>query len=82
MARFRAVVQGGRGGASRLGHTQIEARADGWSCGVSVYGHPDKQDPEADAFDIYATEGSGSSATQYLGTVRLVNGRPRLEVAT
>ena len=38
MARFRGVVAGARGEASRLGHknTGLTVRANGWSFGVRV----------------------------------------------
>lgn len=36
MARFRGVVQGGRGEATRLGHSGLTVRAESWQGAVRV----------------------------------------------
>lgn len=58
MARFRALIQGTRGEASRLGHQGIRASVNGWHCGVKVCGGIEDG---ADVFYVYATSGSNPS---------------------
>lgn len=76
MARFRAVIQGNRGSASRLGsaHSGLQANVNGWDVGVEVAAHAEG---ENDSFFIYMTGGSNDShPTTYIGRVTLVNGKP------
>jgi hypothetical protein len=62
MARFRGTVPGGRGEASRLGHSGITTDANGWLLGVNVDGGKgrDTHNPAltVDEFTVYATGGS------------------------
>ena len=60
MAQFRAIIQGQRGQASRLGSktSGIYAQVNGWNLGVEVTGYHDK-DTGKDIFRVYKTEGSG-----------------------
>ena len=77
MARFRGILQGGRGEVTRLGHASSGLRvcADGWDVGVTVYAQANGAD---DIFSIYATRGSnGRASATLLGTVQLVDGSPR-----
>lgn len=79
MARFYVTAQGNRGETSRQGSQHIEAHPRGWSVGVRVFGKADGPD---DVFDIWATGGSrGAVPSQYLGSVRLVDGRPTFVAA-
>jgi len=60
MANFRAVIQGQRGQASRLGSKSsgITASVNGWHLGVEVIAYHDKETGR-DIFRVYKTEGSG-----------------------
>jgi hypothetical protein len=69
MAQFRALIQGQRGEASRLGSKKsgISTHTNGWGCGVTVYGYVDN-DGE-DKFRVTLTSGSGyRGVTKHLGT--------------
>lgn len=74
MARFRGIVQGIRGPASRLGNktSGITVQANGWHSGVTVVGN---DNDGADVFTIIATGGTnGSTPFRCLGEVQLMNG--------
>ena len=58
MARFRGLVQGSGGEASRHAHRHITTDANGQDCGVNVDGGTFGSD---DHFTIYATGGSNES---------------------
>lgn len=76
MSRFYATIQGGRGAASRQGHTSsgITGHIRGWRSGVRVWGH-DRDG--VDVFHVTLTGGSaGAAADRHLGTVELVDGEP------
>lgn len=77
MSRFYGSIQGGRGEATRQGHTAsgIIGHIRGWRAGVRVWGH-DRDG--ADVFDITVTGGSsGHTVDRYLGSVELdADGRP------
>lgn len=64
MAHFRAVIQGSRGQASRLGNTVIEASINGWHSGVNVEGGRSGIDAIGDIFEISITGGSNASSSQ------------------
>lgn len=73
MAHFRAVIQGQRGEASRLGssRTGIRATVNGWNSGVRVEGSA-LADNAGDFFHIFATAGSnGATGDRFLGKVFL-----------
>ena len=57
MAQFRAVIQGQRGAASRLGskNSGIDARINGWTTGVRV--EADHENGK-DVFRVFRTAGS------------------------
>ena len=59
MARFRGVVQGNRGEASRLGakSSGITAQINGWDIGISIVGRYDEKG-DCDVFAVYLTGGS------------------------
>jgi hypothetical protein len=64
MARFRGLVQGGRGEVSRLGHRSITTDANGWNLGVNVDGGAfdvGRSEIGGDHFTVYATGGSTES---------------------
>lgn len=68
MARFRGTLQGNRGEASRLGHTGLSARINGWDAGIRV---------EAsiidgrDCFELWITDGSNAAIHEnYIGYVQ------------
>ncbi len=65
MARFRGVVTGDRGNASRLGHRSLTVDANAWDIGVHVesVSHP----ISLDGFDVYATGGSNGGRHTLLG---------------
>jgi len=75
MARFLGAVQGSRGEASRLGSNSsgIRAQAQGWDCGVTVYGESvidSHSGKSVDQFEIYATGGSnGRSHRKLVATI-------------
>ncbi len=74
MSRFYASIQGGRGEATRQGHSGITGHVRGWQSGVQVDGRI--EDGE-DAFDVYATSGSGYDGRRtFVGTVRVIDGEP------
>lgn len=58
MAQFRAVIQGQRGHASRLGskNSGISASVNGWTAGVDVVA---VHVAGKDVFRVYRTGGSG-----------------------
>jgi hypothetical protein len=60
MAQFRAVIQGMRGEASRLGGktSGIQASINGWSSGISVNGYFDEK-LQTDVFVVTLNEGNG-----------------------
>jgi len=67
MARFRAVIQGGRGKASRCGHQEINATIDGWNLGARVFMIKKSVNggPTEDFLEIRVTGGSnGRAGTQ------------------
>lgn len=69
MARFRAVIRGQRGEASRLGSklSGIKVDIDGWDSGVSVYA---RVQDGSDVFSIYATGGSNAAQLdKFIGSV-------------
>lgn len=69
MSRFYADITGGRGTATRQGHTAsgIRGHIRGWQSGVKVYG---RATGELDVFDIYATGGSGGGESdRFIGHV-------------
>jgi hypothetical protein len=70
MSRFYADITGGRGTATRQGHTAsgIRGHIRGWRSGVSVVG---RANGERDEFDVYATGGSGGYSSRYIGVVYL-----------
>jgi len=75
MARFRGLIQGGRGEASRLGHktTGLRVEADGWNAGVKVHAYVDEND--RDVFEVYETGGSHAASTPRM-VARIVDGQP------
>jgi hypothetical protein len=66
LARFRGVLQGGRGEATRLGHgtSGLRGRVEGWDCGVKVVAFVDAEG--RDCFEVYETAGSNRSAADKL----------------
>ena len=60
MAQFRAIIQGQRGLAARLGSRRsgIWARVDGWHSGVYVEGWTD-----AEGLDHFRVQRTGGSVT-------------------
>lgn len=69
MAQYRAVIQGSRGAASRLGGKSSGIRADvnGWTAGVRVEAG---QIDGRDVFKIYKTGGSNAArSAEYIGCV-------------
>ena len=58
MARFRGTVFGGRGEASRLGHTEIDTACNGWTRGVRVLARAEYENPDLDTFSIDVDGGS------------------------
>lgn len=67
MARFRGLVRGSRGEASRLGHRELVTECNGWSAGVRVEAQPDG---DGDTFRVYATTGSSPEGrATHIGTV-------------
>lgn len=82
MAQFRAKIKGIRGPASRLGSkaSGILSDTNGWRSGVRVVGHTDSKGE--DQFDVSITTGSGTGyELKFLGSVRLIEGRPVWEPA-
>ena len=76
MAQFRGIIQGQRGGVSRLGSKRsgLTAIVNGWHSGVKVYAH---MDPETgkDCFEVYETAGSsGGSTGRLLATFETKDG--------
>jgi hypothetical protein len=57
MARYRGLVHGNRGPASRLGTTHITTTTNGWNVGVRVIMAPN--DNGTDSISIFKTGGSG-----------------------
>jgi len=81
MAQYRAVIQGNRGEASRLGNkaSGITSHTDGWRSGVAVYG---RHYAGADEFQVYMTGGSnGAISERLVGKVVLIDGKPAWEPA-
>lgn len=79
MARFRAVIRGQRGEASRLGSklSGISASVNGWNAGVKVNARVSTTNAQGrevsdyDVFEIYVTGGSnGGFSDLHVGTVR------------
>ena len=70
MAQFKADIQGGRGGVSRLGHktSGIESWVRGWHSGIEVRGQWNEEKQE-DEFFVYKTGGSGTSWTKLIGVL-------------
>ena len=66
MAQFRAVIQGMRGEASRLGGktSGIQASINGWSSGISVNGYFDEK-LQTDVFVVTLNEGNGYNAGRH-----------------
>lgn len=68
MARFRGTLQGNRGEASRLGHTGLSARINGWDAGIRVEA---SVIDGRDCFEIYITGGSNATTSEkYVGYVQ------------
>lgn len=63
MAQFRAMIQGQRGEASRLGSKKSGLRAyvNGWNKGVSVYLQYDEKTGQ-DVVEVYKTGGSNNGS--------------------
>lgn len=77
MAQFRAVIQGQRGQASRLGSKKSGASAvvNGWRVGVRVNAY---HEAGRDVIEVYATGGSngtGFQSTEPLVRLRSDDGR-------
>src|SRR5487761_370957 len=68
MGHFRAVIQGQRGSASRLGSTKkgISASINGWHSGISVEGYFNSEKNE-DVFIVTLTSGSGAPQEIFYG---------------
>lgn len=66
MAQFRAVIEGQRGSASRLGSKQsgMTAHVDGWNAGVTVRASVDSEG--RDVFTVYQTGGSNRVTSEKL----------------
>lgn len=76
MSRFYASIQGGKGIATRCGHSSINGHIRGWSVGVNVRGMVDDQGE--DTFEVWGTHGSSNKGhAVYVGDIRLVDGMPR-----
>jgi hypothetical protein len=71
MTQFRAVIQGQRGAASKLGSKSsgIEAHVNGWGSGITVIGYYNKE-KDRDEFTVILNEGNGynSQRTRTIGT--------------
>lgn len=67
MAQFRAVIQGQRGQASRLGSKKsgLSASINGWYIGVDVYINHNVETGK-DEIQVYKTKGSSYSSQQEL----------------
>ena len=67
MARFRGIIEGQRGPASRLGRAKsgLIVKCNSWHSGVTVDTWVDEDD--RDVFDIYVTDGSGGNGKTYIG---------------
>jgi len=63
LAQFRAIIQGQRGEASRLGgkKTGISAEVNGWNSGISVRGYFDSELGK-DVFVVTLNNGNGYNA--------------------
>lgn len=72
MSRLYGSVRGGRGEATRTGHSHITAHVRGWNVGVKVYG---KAEGEVDTFEVVATSGSNGSDQFTIGTLSLRKGK-------
>ena len=68
MATFRAIVQGNKGEASRLGHREISACVNGWNLGVSVHGFRDNDGKVT--FQVSKTGGSNGGWNEVIATVK------------
>lgn len=70
MARYKADIQGNRGGASRLGsaNSGIWGHVRGWRLGARVEIDPGV-DPDRDEVTIYVTGGSAGFGSYLLATV-------------
>jgi hypothetical protein len=64
MARFRGIVQGNRGGASRLGTHRLMAEANGWNFGIQVRV---SAAGNSDRFEVYKTGGSNGGPETCIG---------------
>lgn len=69
MAHFRAVIQGQRGPASRLGskHSGLKAIVNGWTVGCSVEA---THEGDKDVFRIYKTNGSNGTGHVLITEIR------------
>lgn len=69
MARFRAVIKGNRGAASRLGTKSSGIRADvnGWNVGVCVIASVDSRGN--DVIRVYRTGGSNGTRDELIATI-------------
>ena len=71
MARFMGVLQGNKGGVSRLGNKKsgLTVTANGWNIGIKVHCFVNEQGK--DEFQIYKTGGS-NGGTLGLGPIKIV----------
>lgn len=70
MAHFRAIIQGQRGEASRLGSKKsgLTGEVAGWTAGVRLSAHAGE---EGDTIQVIADAGNGSTyRREYLGDVK------------
>jgi hypothetical protein len=67
MAQYRAIIEGNRGEASRLGSKDsgISALINGWNNGIYVCGSYD-EDLKQDVFQVYRTYGSNKNKSDEL----------------
>jgi len=75
MSRYRGIVRGGRGEASRLGHRSLVTECNSWTAGVRVEATPDG---DGDTFRIYATTGSSPEGRSQLIASIGANGLTRI----
>ncbi len=69
MSRFYASIEGGRGNATRQGHSRIAGHIRGWDLGIDVQGEIDENG--ADVFYVYVTGGSnGAQSSRLLAIIR------------
>lgn len=74
MSRFYGSIQGGRGEATRQGHSAsgIHGHIRGWRSGVRIIGRAETTDggENYDVFDVFATSGSnGKHRDVWIGEV-------------